>query len=110
MPHPTPCTHLILYLLIHRLLSSHPLLLFHRASNPLCLAVLFPYKLAVFVLSSAAGGAALEAAKMFEHNMERPAANMACGWLGAGAGGSMGAEQICVQSMDGLLSFFDQVS
>ncbi|DBB01694.1 hypothetical protein WJX77_000727 [Trebouxia sp. C0004] len=71
------------------------------------LAVLHPRKLVVYNLSSLAssqGTAGLQLNKLSEHVLDRSAANMVCGNFG----GSKGALQICVQSMDGQLSFYER--
>ncbi|KAL0044614.1 hypothetical protein WJX82_002814 [Trebouxia sp. C0006] len=71
------------------------------------LAVLHPRKLVTYNLSSLAssqGTAGLQLNKLSEQVLDRSAANMVCGNFG----GSKGALQICVQSMDGQLSFYER--
>ena len=43
---------------------------------------------------------------MYNHALDRPAKNFCTG----GFGNAFGKEFICVQSMDGLLSFFEQAT
>eukprot|EP00877_Chromochloris_zofingiensis_P007511 jgi/Chrzof1/3012/Cz12g08060.t1 len=81
----------------------HVPVLLHPRGSGLCLAVLFPRKLAVFTLQ-AVGSSYLQLDKLYEHYLDHTAANMAIG----GFGGISGADYICVQSYDGQLSFFEQ--
>ncbi|KIZ05707.1 putative Protein PTHB1 [Monoraphidium neglectum] len=69
----------------------------------LCLAVLFPRKLAVLRFE-ASGSSFLQVTRLFEHQLEHTAANMAVGAFGSG---KSGLDAICVQSYDGQLSFFE---
>ncbi|CAG9461638.1 unnamed protein product [Pedinophyceae sp. YPF-701] len=66
------------------------------------IAALHPRSLAIYTLSSQQQ--AYEIRKEHEHQLEHTAANMAQGEFGRTRGGS---EMLCVQSMDGQLSFFE---
>ena len=88
---------------------------FLSESTRLALAVLHPRSLVVYSVVAAAagsggmGGAALpsyfELARAYEHPLERPAYNLVAGPFG---GTAYGRESICVQSMDGVLTVFEQ--
>jgi hypothetical protein len=69
------------------------------------LAVLHPHQLLLARLSGA-GSAFLQLAPVARHALPAPAANMA--WGGFGGNGSI--DQICVQSLDCRLSFFEGAS
>lgn len=69
-----------------------------------CLAVLHPRKLTLYLVQ-AVGPAFLQLSALCEHQLERAAANMAVG----GFGGHPGLDALCVQSLDGQVSFFVQV-
>mmetsp|Transcript_20767 Transcript_20767/g.45693 ORF Transcript_20767/g.45693 Transcript_20767/m.45693 type:complete len:862 (-) Transcript_20767:203-2788(-) len=83
--------------------------LFVQGSRELCLAVLHPMKLSIYLVSavsSVAGGAVVyySLALAYEHNLTRPAFNFCYGPFG----GSRDSDYICIQSLDGVLSFFEQ--
>eukprot|EP01137_Pigoraptor_chileana_P002843 Opistho-2@42251 len=69
------------------------------------LAVLHPRRLAVYVVGRD-GDNQVELRMVYEHILGRSAANMAWGPFG----GSKGKDCVCVQSLDGVLSFFDRES
>jgi len=82
-------------------------------SNRITLAVLHPRSIAVYSVSAVAGSKELgnqgqpsyfKLTKAFEHALERPACNFARGTFGGG----YGHEQICIQSMDGVLTVVEQ--
>jgi len=81
---------------------------FVSGTDAIHLAVLHPKKLSVYsvtaVSSSAEYGFHFSTALMYEHNLDRMAANMTYGEFG----GVQGRDFICVQSMDGMLTFFEQ--
>jgi hypothetical protein len=89
----------------------------HRRSTPPAeeaLAVLHPHALAVFTLVL---GAFPQLVKAYEHKLERSAANLTFGPFGGAKGPpphppviAAGRDLICVQSLDGVLTFFDQES
>lgn len=71
------------------------------------LAVLHPRRLVVYEVRAAGAGAAAgyhELAEQYAHELERPAFNMTAGPFG----GLYDRDFLCVQSVDGLLSFFEQ--
>ncbi|XP_039592192.1 protein PTHB1 isoform X2 [Polypterus senegalus] len=74
------------------------------------LAVLHPRKLAVFSVFGIAGtvehGNQYQLRLVYEHNLQRTACNMVSGPFG----GVKGRDFICIQSMDGILMFFEQES
>ena len=82
-------------------------------SNRIALAVLHPRLVAVYAVSAVGGDKELgscsdasyfKLSKVFEHVLARPACNFAHGTFGGG----YGHEQICVQSMDGVLTVIEQ--
>ncbi|XP_033097653.1 protein PTHB1-like [Anneissia japonica] len=83
---------------------------FVSASEGIHLAVLHPRKLAVYSLSGSQGavehGSHYQLNAMYEHNLQRTSCNMTKGNFG----GVKGKEFLCVQSMDGTVSFFEQES
>uniref|UniRef100_A0AAQ5X8P9 Bardet-Biedl syndrome 9 n=1 Tax=Amphiprion ocellaris TaxID=80972 RepID=A0AAQ5X8P9_AMPOC len=83
--------------------------------NDLCsellhLAVLHPRKLSVYSVSGTAGnvehGDQYQMKLVYEHNLQRTACNMTYGTFG----GVTGHHSLCIQSMDGMLMFFEQDS
>ena len=87
-----------------------------------CLAVLQPRCLTAYALLREAPAQASTTApsasftqvalqKLYEHKLERTAANVVCGAFGRGGGRSAGGhyapESMCVQSVDGQLSVFE---
>ncbi|XP_018426780.1 PREDICTED: protein PTHB1 [Nanorana parkeri] len=74
------------------------------------LAVLHPRKLCVYSVSGTLGnvehGNQYQIKLMYEHNLQRTACNMTHGSFG----GVKGRDLICIQSMDGMLMFFEQES
>ncbi|KAK3791729.1 hypothetical protein RRG08_011523 [Elysia crispata] len=83
---------------------------FSSASETLKLAVLHPRKLAVYNVSAITGavehGSQYQLNLLYEHNLQRTAFNFCYGPFG----GVKGKDFICVQSMDGTLSVFEQES
>ncbi|KAJ3598403.1 hypothetical protein NHX12_001913 [Muraenolepis orangiensis] len=79
-------------------------------SDHLHLAVLHPRKLSVYSVSGTAGnvehGAQYQLKLVYEHNLQRTACNMTSGPFG----GVTGHHSVCIQSMDGMLMFFEQES
>jgi len=79
-------------------------------SSRVALAVLHPRALVVYSVSSVASAPGskdasyFKLAKAYEHPLERPACNFCTGAFG----GTYGHALLCVQSMDGLLSIFEQ--
>ncbi|KAM9723086.1 protein PTHB1 [Menidia menidia] len=83
---------------------------FVSCSDLLHLAVLHPRKLSVYSVSGTAGnvdhGDQYQMKLVYEHNLQRTACNMAYGTFG----GVTGHHSLCIQSMDGMLMFFEQDS
>lgn len=83
---------------------------FVSGTELLHLAVLHPRKLCVYFVSGTLGniehGNQYQIKLMYEHNMQRTACNMTYGPFG----GVKGRDLICIQSMDGMLMFFEQES
>ncbi|CAL8290059.1 unnamed protein product [Merluccius merluccius] len=83
---------------------------FVSCSDQLHLAVLHPRKLSVYAVSGTAGnvehGAQYQLKLVYEHNLQRTACNMTSGPFG----GVTGHHSVCIQSMDGMLMFFEQES
>ncbi|XP_030639011.1 protein PTHB1 [Chanos chanos] len=81
---------------------------FVSCSELLHLAVLHPRKLSVYSVSGMAGnvehGDQYQMRLVYEHNLQRTACNMTYGPFG----GVTGHHFICIQSMDGMLMFFEQ--
>uniref|UniRef100_A0A8D3EAA1 Bardet-Biedl syndrome 9 n=1 Tax=Scophthalmus maximus TaxID=52904 RepID=A0A8D3EAA1_SCOMX len=81
-----------------------------RCSELLHLAVLHPRKLSVYSVSGTAGnvehGDQYQLKLVYEHNLKRTACNMTYGTFG----GVTGHHSLCIQSMDGMLMFFEQDS
>ncbi|XP_071490439.1 protein PTHB1-like [Diadema antillarum] len=79
-------------------------------SEALHLAVLHPRKLAVYSVIGTTGavehGSQYQLKLIYEHNLQRTAYNMVIGPFG----GVKGKDFVCVQSMDGTVSFFEQES
>ncbi|XP_013877063.1 protein PTHB1 [Austrofundulus limnaeus] len=83
---------------------------FVSCSDLLHLAVLHPRKLSVYCVSGTAGnvdhGDQYQLKLVYEHNLQRTACNMTYGTFG----GVTGHQSLCIQSMDGMLMFFEQDS
>ncbi|XP_036395450.1 protein PTHB1 [Megalops cyprinoides] len=83
---------------------------FVSCSDLLHLAVLHPRKLSVYSVTGTAGnvehGVQYQLRLVYEHNLQRTACNMTYGPFG----GVTGHHFICIQSMDGMLMFFEQES
>ncbi|KAI9999910.1 hypothetical protein NQD34_011753 [Periophthalmus magnuspinnatus] len=83
---------------------------FVSCSDLLHLAVLHPRKLSVYSVSGTAGnvehGDQYQLKLVYEHNLQRTACNMTYGTFG----GVTGHHSLCIQSMDGMLMFFEQDS
>lgn len=82
---------------------------FVSGSRELCLALLHPQKLAVYMVSAVSSGGAVNyysLTQAYEHTLTRPAYNMCYGPFGA----VRDRDYICVQSLDAVLSFFEQDS
>ncbi|KAJ8290864.1 hypothetical protein GJAV_G00018490 [Gymnothorax javanicus] len=83
---------------------------FVSCSDLLHLAVLHPRKLSVYAITGTAGnvehGDQYQLRLVYEHNLQRTACNMTYGPFG----GVTGHHFICIQSMDGMLMFFEQES
>lgn len=83
---------------------------FVSCSELLHLAVLHPRKLSVYSVSGTAGnvehGDQYQLKLVYEHNLQRTACNMTYGTFG----GVIGHHSLCIQSMDGMLMFFEQDS
>uniref|UniRef100_A0A3B5L0R0 PTHB1 N-terminal domain-containing protein n=1 Tax=Xiphophorus couchianus TaxID=32473 RepID=A0A3B5L0R0_9TELE len=83
---------------------------FVSCSDLLHLAVLHPRKLSVYSVTGTSGnvehGDQYQLKLMYEHNLQRTACNMTYGTFG----GVTGHHSLCIQSMDGMLMFFEQDS
>eukprot|EP00927_Polykrikos_kofoidii_P086089 TRINITY_DN9542_c0_g1_i3.p1 TRINITY_DN9542_c0_g1~~TRINITY_DN9542_c0_g1_i3.p1 ORF type:complete len:886 (-),score=138.16 TRINITY_DN9542_c0_g1_i3:203-2605(-) len=82
---------------------------FVQGSRELCLAVLHPMKLCVYLVSAVSSGCSVNYYSLtvaYEHQLTRPAFNFCCGPFG----GARDRDYVCVQSLDGVLSFFEQDS
>lgn len=83
---------------------------FSSGSENLVLAVLHPRKLSVYSISAIAGtvdhGSQYKCEGLYEHNLQRTAYKFCYGSFG----GVRGKDFVCVQSMDGTLSIFEQES
>uniref|UniRef100_F6UU75 Bardet-Biedl syndrome 9 n=1 Tax=Xenopus tropicalis TaxID=8364 RepID=F6UU75_XENTR len=83
---------------------------FVSGTEVLHLAVLHPRKLCVYSVSGTLGnvehGNQYQIKLMYEHNLQRTSCNMTYGPFG----GVKGRDLICIQSMDGMLMFFEQES
>ncbi|KAL4657494.1 protein PTHB1 [Arapaima gigas] len=83
---------------------------FVSCSDLLHLSVLHPRKLSVYAVTATAGnvehGIQYQLRLVYEHNLQRTACNMTYGPFG----GVTGHHFICIQSMDGMLMFFEQES
>ncbi|XP_075068684.1 protein PTHB1 isoform X2 [Mixophyes fleayi] len=83
---------------------------FVSGTEQLHLAILHPRKLCVYSVSGTLGtvehGNQYQIKLMYEHNLQRTACNMTHGPFG----GVKGRDLICIQSMDGMLMFFEQES
>uniref|UniRef100_A0A3Q3J5M0 Bardet-Biedl syndrome 9 n=1 Tax=Monopterus albus TaxID=43700 RepID=A0A3Q3J5M0_MONAL len=83
---------------------------FVSCSELLHLAVLHPRKLSVYSVSGTAGnvehGSQYQLKLVYQHNLQRTACNMTYGTFG----GVTGHHSLCIQSMDGMLMFFEQDS
>ncbi|XP_077454397.1 protein PTHB1 isoform X2 [Stigmatopora argus] len=83
---------------------------FVSCSDLLHLAVLHPRKLSVYSVQGTTGnvghGDQYQIKLVYEHNLQRTACNMTYGTFG----GVTGHHSLCIQSMDGMLMFFEQDS
>lgn len=82
---------------------------FVQGSKDITLALLHPTKLTVYSVSAVSSGGAVNYYSMalaYEHQLQRPAFNLCYGSFG----GVRDRDYICVQSLDGVLSFFEQES
>ncbi|XP_067837947.1 protein PTHB1 isoform X2 [Heptranchias perlo] len=83
---------------------------FVSGTELLHLAILHPKKLSVYAVSGTMGtvehGNQYQLKLMYEHNLQRTACNLTFGAFG----GVKGRDLICIQSMDGMLMFFEQES
>uniref|UniRef100_A0A8C5M9H8 Bardet-Biedl syndrome 9 n=1 Tax=Leptobrachium leishanense TaxID=445787 RepID=A0A8C5M9H8_9ANUR len=83
---------------------------FVSGTELLHLAILHPRKLCVYSISGTLGnvehGNQYQIKLMYEHNLQKSACNMTYGPFG----GVKGRDLICIQSMDGMLMFFEQES
>ncbi|XP_061145753.1 protein PTHB1 isoform X1 [Syngnathus typhle] len=83
---------------------------FVSCSDLLHLSVLHPRRLSVFSVLGTAGnvehGDQYQIKLVYEHNLQRTACNMTYGTFG----GVTGHHSLCIQSMDGMLMFFEQDS
>eukprot|EP00419_Tripos_fusus_P062410 CAMPEP_0172920554 /NCGR_PEP_ID=MMETSP1075-20121228/204314_1 /TAXON_ID=2916 /ORGANISM="Ceratium fusus, Strain PA161109" /LENGTH=869 /DNA_ID=CAMNT_0013780599 /DNA_START=19 /DNA_END=2628 /DNA_ORIENTATION=+ len=80
---------------------------FVAGSRELCLAILHPTRLAIYLVSAVSSGGSVNyysLAQAYEHHLTRPAFNFCFGPFG----GTRDRDYICVQSLDGVLSFFEQ--
>mmetsp|Transcript_41849 Transcript_41849/g.130258 ORF Transcript_41849/g.130258 Transcript_41849/m.130258 type:complete len:396 (-) Transcript_41849:64-1251(-) len=80
---------------------------FVQGSRELCLALLHPMKLAVYMVSAVSSGGSVNyysLAQAYEHQLVRPAFNLCHGPFGQ----IRDRDYVCVQSLDGVLSFFEQ--
>lgn len=80
---------------------------FVQGSRDICLALLHPNKLSVFLVSAHSSGGAVNYYSLvpaYEHQLVRPAFNMCFGPFGQ----IRDRDYICVQSLDGVLSIFEQ--
>jgi Bardet-Biedl syndrome 9 protein len=83
---------------------------FVQGSREVCLAVLHPKKLSVYMVSAVSSGQAgvvnyYSLTPAYEHQLTRSAFNFCCGPFGMK---TSDRDFICVQSLDGVLSFFEQ--
>lgn len=82
---------------------------FVQGSREICMALLHPLKLSVYMVSAVSSGGSVNYYSMalaYEHKLSRPAFNMCYGCFG----GVRDRDYFCVQSLDGVLSFFEQES
>mmetsp|Transcript_15360 Transcript_15360/g.31875 ORF Transcript_15360/g.31875 Transcript_15360/m.31875 type:complete len:870 (-) Transcript_15360:93-2702(-) len=80
---------------------------FVSGSHELCLALLHPMKLSIYMVSAVSTGGSVNyysLAQAYEHALTRPAYNMCHGQFG----GVRDRDYICIQSLDGVLSIFEQ--
>lgn len=80
---------------------------FVQGSRELCLALLHPMKLAVYMVSAVSSGGSVNyysLAQAYEHQLTRPAYNFCHGPFGQ----IRDRDYICIQSLDGVFSFFEQ--
>lgn len=85
---------------------------FVQGSRELCLALLHPMKLSVYMVSAVSSGGAVNyysIAQAYEHKLTRPAFNFCYGPFGRAKERDY-RDYICIQSLDGVLSFFEQES
>lgn len=80
---------------------------FIQNSTETCLAILHPTKIAIYVVGAVSSGMAVNyysLALAYEHNLARPAFNFCYGPFG----GVRDRDYICIQSLEGVLSVFNQ--
>eukprot|EP00434_Breviolum_minutum_P020724 symbB.v1.2.018277.t1/scaffold1453.1/size117824/7 len=82
---------------------------FVQGSREICMALLHPMKLSIYMVSAVSSGSSVNYYSMapaYEHRLTRPAFNMCYGSFG----GVRERDYLCIQSLDGVLSFFEQES
>eukprot|EP00913_Durusdinium_trenchii_P004632 g4301.t1 len=82
---------------------------FVQGSRDTCMSLLHPMKLSVYMVSAVSSGSSVNYYSMvpaYEHKLLRPAFNMCYGSFG----GVKDRDYFCIQSLDGVLSFFEQES
>lgn len=80
---------------------------FVQGSRELCLALLHPMKLSIYMVSAVSSGGSVNyysLSQAYDHQLTRPAFNFCYGPFG----GIRDRDYICIQSLDGVLSFFEQ--
>merc|ERR1719506_3178113 len=73
------------------------------------LAILHPHRLVVYLVSAVSNNGSINyysLVQAYEHQMQRPCYSMTYGPMGGG----LDRDYICVQSLDGVLSFYEQDS
>merc|ERR1719487_1154909 len=77
---------------------------FVQGSKELCLALLHPMKLAIYMVSAVSSGGSVNyyaLAQAYEHQLQRPAFNFVYGPFGMAPGTVRDRDYICIQSLDG---------
>uniref|UniRef100_A0A8C2XA32 Bardet-Biedl syndrome 9 n=1 Tax=Cyclopterus lumpus TaxID=8103 RepID=A0A8C2XA32_CYCLU len=104
-----PAEALLLEVQLHNAIVQVEVGKFVSCSDLLHLAVLHPRKCSIFSVSGTAGnvehGDQYQLKLVYEHNLKRTVCNMTYGAFGGVTGHSL-----CIQSMDGMLMFFEQDS
>jgi len=85
-----------------QLLAGH----FTVNHSGLTLAVLHPQKVSVYSVAASGSATHHEIKKLYDHHLEHSSANMCHGTFG----NTQGIDGLCVQSLDGQLSFFESES